>query len=570
MASKAKLSQIKADAIKAGWWKYVRTENDEKAALEGYRVDIGRGKHVCDFFETYLRQSQGQWAGEKFKLMDWQREELMVPLFGWVRPNGLRRFRRASVWVPKKNGKSSLASGIGLYALCADGERGAKVYCAANDRDQASIVFNECASMVNASPALSKALKVIRSSKRILKDPNTFLQAMSADAKKAEGLNAHFWIIDEIHVFNELGRQLRESLRFAGSARQQPMEFIISTAGDEQAGVGREEYEYAEQVIRGAGSGGVDDLSTFAYIREASADDDWTSPRTWAKANPSLGVTINSDTMAEECRAAVQSPRLQNTFKRYRLNIWTAAEQTALNMERWRECGEQAIDLDALVGLPVCGGVDLSSTTDLSAFALAFRHGDDYQPGEDPDAQPGYTFLVWMWLPKENIVERERNDRMEYRLFADQGHLHLSPGSTIAYGDIMETVKEQCARFGCSEIAFDPWNARKFAEDIERDAGISMVEVPQTTAYLNSASKLFESLVISGKLRHQNNPILNKMAADLCWYADTNGNIRPLKSDSKKRRRRIDGIVASILALSRVSLATDTRSIYETRGITFV
>lgn len=571
------LAQLKADAKAAGWMDQVRTENDERALLAGYTFRPELGQHVIDFCQNYCKLFDGQWSGKPFILMDWQKRDLIMPLFSWVRPDGARRYRRASIWIPKKNGKSQLLSLFLLYGLIADGEEGAKIFCAANKREQAAIVWDGCAAMVKASPMLSKKLKIIPSKKRISKDLVSYLEALSADAKSSEGLKAHMWGIDEIHVFDSAGQRLREALRYAGRSRKQPMEVVISTAGDEAIGVGREEYEYASQVLAGTSGGGIDDLTTFAYIAEAGVDDDWTSPETWKKANPSLGTLISESDMADDCKAAMQSPRLQNQFKRYCLNLWTAAEQTALDMEAWKACGSDTFDPESLVGLPCCGGVDLSSTTDLTAFAIVFRHGDaesisegDGQLEETSTLQADYSAMVWMFLPKDGIEDRERNDRMDYRRLASEGHLTLTPGRVVDFDFVKATILRESKRFGVSQIAYDPWHAPQLMEQIGKESGIEIVEIPQRTSYLNAACKLFESAVLSRRLSHGNNPVLNKMAADLAWYVDTNGNVRPMKSDSKKRRRRIDGIVATIMAMSRASVAEGGNSVYESRGLAFV
>lgn len=570
------LQELKADATAAGWIEQVRTENDERALLAGYTFKPELGQHVIDFCEQYCRLFEGKWAGQPFKLMDWQKRDVLMPLFGWVRPDGTRRFRRASIWIAKKNGKSALVSVFLLYGLMADGEDGAKVYCAANKREQAAIVWDACAAMVKASPELAKRLKIVPSKKRIQKDMSSYIEALSADAKSSEGLKAHFWGIDEIHVFDSAGQKLREALRYAGRNRRQPMEFVISTAGDEAIGVGREEYEYACAVRNGPSAGGIDDLTTFAYIAEAGVDDDWTSPETWRKANPSLGTLISESDMADDCKSAMQSPRLQNQFKRYCLNLWTASEETAIDMEAWKECGTD-LTPESLKGLTCCGGVDLSSTTDLTAFSIVFRHGEpesvpeaDGEPLEPTNLQSEYSVLTWLFLPKDDIEDRERADRMEYRRLAKEGHIILTPGRVVDYEVVKETIIRESERFGVSQIGYDPWHAPSLMEQIGKQTGVEIVEIPQRTSYLNSACKLFEAAVLSRRFRHGNNPILNKMAADLSWYVDTNGNVRPMKSDTHKRRRRIDGIVSTILAMSRACVIEGGRSVYETRGLAFV
>lgn len=553
-----KLPQIKSDLKKRGLLKYIKGANDERALLAGYTIDESKGRHVCAFFESFLKLTEAEWAGQSVKLMDWQRNDLLMPLFSWKRPDGTRRFRRASIWIPKKQGKSLTASGIALYGLCGDNEPGAKVYCIANDRAQAGIVFDECANMVDASPTLAKSLKVLRSTKHIVKDHQSYIEALSADAKTAEGLKAHVWVIDELHAFDSRGRLLRDAVRFAGRNRRQPLEFIISTAGDECAGIGREEWENAVEI-----RDGKEDLHTFALIYAADPDDDWTSPKVWRKAMPSLGTTVKESAIEEDCKAAIQSPRLQNTFKRYTLNIWTGAEAAALPMIKWKKCGRHINDSD-LEGLPCWGAFDLSATLDMTAFVLCFR-----RDAEGEAERPSYIIRPTLWLPSENIIERERQDRMQYRALSEQGWLHLTPGASISYADVQMEIERLCGIFNPREIGFDPWNARKFAEDVAESTGITMIEIPQSTAYLTAACKEFEASVHDFRIEHPDNPILTKMASDLAWKTDPNGNIRPIKNDSQKRRRRIDGIVASIMAISRAMLGQGT-SVYNDRELVVI
>ena len=284
--------------------KWIRSDADERAMREGCYFDERAGRFVVEFFETFLRHTLGQWAGQPFTLLPWQRDDVVLPLFGWKRQDGTRRFRKAYIEVPKKNGKSTLCGGLALYLLIADGEPRAQIFGAAADRDQAGIVFSEAANMVNASHELSRRVEVIRSTKRII-DPrtNSFYHAISADAYTNEGLNAQAIIFDELHA--QKTRDLWDALRYAMASRRQPLLISITTAGVNRESICYEQHDYAQHVL----NGNTKDSSFFGYIRAAETEADWTDPAIWRQANPSFGTTLREDQFAEDCREARESPR---------------------------------------------------------------------------------------------------------------------------------------------------------------------------------------------------------------------------------------------------------------------
>lgn len=306
---------------------------DEQAIREGCEFHLPSAEKVRKFFRQFVRHSKGEWAGKPFEFLDWQWTDVIGPLFGWLRPDGTRRFRRAYIEIPKKQGKSALASGLAIYLLVGDSEAGAEVYSAAADREQASIVFNEAANMVEASPGLSKHLEVVRSQKRLVfSKKQSWFKALSADVPTKEGLNIHGLLFDELHA--QVKRDLWDTLAYGGAARRQPLSISITTAGYDRESICWEQHQYAQSVLEGRNP----DTSFLPCIYAASESDDWTSPATWAKANPSFGVTIKESEMAEACREAQQSPAKQNSFRRYRLNQWTEQDVRWLDLARWDEC----------------------------------------------------------------------------------------------------------------------------------------------------------------------------------------------------------------------------------------
>ena len=515
-----------AQARREGWIEWVRTDADEKAVAQGYRFDMAAAERVREFFLRFLRHSKGDWANQPFELLDWQWEQVIAPLFGWLRPDGTRRYRRGYIEVPKKNGKSTLFSGLSLYLLTADGEPGAEVYSAAVDREQASIVFREAANMVEASSQLSAHLDVIRSTKRItFPRTRSFYRALSADVSAQEGLNAHAVLIDELHA--QKTRTLWDTLRYAGASRRQPLQLAITTAGFDRHSICWEQHEYARQVLDGT----VEDLSFFALIAAAAPEDDWTDPEVWRKANPSFDITIDAEQFAEDCREARESPAKENSFRRYRLNQWTEQETRWLSLEKWDACNEDPGDL---YGRVCYAGLDLSSTTDLSALALVF-------PGDDR-----FDVLMRFWVPEEGARQREHRDRVPYTQWIRQGQIQATPGEVIDYDRIRASINELGQDYAIQEIAIDRWNAMQLASE----DGFEIVAFGQGYASMNWPTKKLEELVLGAKLAHGGHPVLRWMAGNVSIETDAAGNWKPSK---KKSRERIDGIVALIMAIARAT-----------------
>jgi phage terminase large subunit-like protein len=534
----ADLAQKLVDAREGGWMEWIRSEADERAVLDGCWFDLKAAERVRTFFRQFLRHSKGQWAGKPFELLDWQWRDIVAPLFGWKRADGTRRFRRGYIEVPKKNGKSTLFSGLSLYLLAGDGEQGAEIYSAAVDRDQASIVYTEAANMVEASPALSSRLGVVRSTKRItFLKTRSFYKALSADVPAKEGLNAHAVLIDELHA--QRSRELWDTLRYAGASREQPLHLSVTTAGFDRLSICWEQHQYAEHVL----SGQIEDSAFFPYISAAAQDDDWTDPEVWQQANPSFGITLSADQFAEDCREAQESPAKENSFRRYRLNQWTEQDVRWINMAKWDACGEITADLDKK---ECFGGLDLSSTTDLTAFVLVFP------------ADGWFDVLAWFWVPEEGAKRRERRDRVPYSQWIRDEYIEATPGEAIDYDRIRQKVKELGEQYFIRSIAIDRWNATQLSTQLDGD-GFEIVAFGQGFASMNWPTKKLEEIVLSGRLRHGGNPVLRWMAGNASLETDAADNWKPSK---KKSRERIDGIVALIMGLERASTQSPHYSFY--------
>jgi phage terminase large subunit-like protein len=498
------------------------------------------------FFEQALVHCDGEWAGKPFLLMPWQRD-LVSRLFGTLRDDGTRQYRTCYVEIPRKNGKSETAAGLALYLLFADKEMGAQIYGAAGDRDQASIVFRVAAEMVRRSPILSKEAKVIDSTKRIVvMKTASFYRAIPADASGSHGFNASGVVVDEVHV--QPNRDLIDVLNTSTGARRQPLTFYITTAGYDKHSICWELHDYATKVRDGV----IQDETFLPVLYNVAETDDWRSPDVWAKANPSLGTTLKPDYLAGECKRASEVPAYENTFRRLHLNQWTAQDTRWLPLTAWDECEGDMPDLE---GRMCYGGIDLSSTTDLSAFALLF-----------PLDEGGYAVKVWTWVPEDNIERRERRDRVPYGLWAKQGHIEMTPGNVIDYDFIRAKINDLRVQYDVREIAYDPWNATQLVTQLSGD-GVEMFPLRQGFASLTGPTKELEKAVLGRLIKHDGNPVLRWAVDNVTVETDPAGNLKPSKS---KSRERIDPVVAVINAIDRATRHEDGGSVYEEMGLSSV
>lgn len=516
---------------------------------DGYWFDEAEADRVVAFFHEYLTHTKGKLAGEPFVLEPWQ-VEMLRNMFGWKRPDGTRRYRTAYLEIPRKNGKSTLAAGIALYLLLADREKGAEVYTAAADREQASIVYDVARSMADAAPSMRTRVKAMATAKRlVVESTGSFMKCLSADAYTKHGLNAHGIIFDEVHAQKD--RELWDVLTTSTGAREQPLTVAITTAGFDRNTICWELHDYAEKVRDGI----IEDHEFLPVLFAADEDDDWTSPETWRKANPCLGVSLSEDYVEAKCREAQNSPAKENTFRRLHLNQWTQQDVRWLQMAKWDTCDSE-IREDDLEGRPCYAGLDLASTTDVAACVLVF-------PPDDDDV---WRVLPRFWIPAENARSREKRDRVPYLLWEKQGHLTMTPGDIIDFDRIRRDVVELGERFDIREVAIDRWAATQITTQLMGD-GFEMVPFGQGFASLSGPAKELEALVVSGRLGHGGNPVLRWMASNVAVEQDAAGNIKPSK---RRSTEKIDGIVAATMALGRAMATGTAGSVYEGRGMVVI
>lgn len=508
--------------------------------------------YAVNFIEC-LCHTKGTWAGKPFELIDWQ-ERIIRDIFGILKPNGYRQFNTAYIEIPKKQGKSELAAAVALLLTCGDGEERAEVYGCAADRQQASIVFEVAADMVRMCPALNRRVKILSATKRIIYSPtNSFYQVLSAEAYSKHGFNIHGVVFDELHT--QPNRKLFDVMtKGSGDARMQPLYFLITTAGTDTHSICYETHQKAKDILEGRKI----DPTFYPVIYGAEEGDDWTSPAVWKKANPSLGITVGLDKVKAACESAKQNPAEENSFRQLRLNQWVKQAVRWMPMEKWDKC-QVAIDEEELEGRICYGGLDLSSSTDITAFVLVF-------PPEDENGK--YIILPYFWIPEENITLRVNRDHVPYDLWQRQGYLETTEGNVVQYGYIEKFIERLGEKYHIREIAFDRWGAVQMVQNLE-GMGFTVVPFGQGFKDMSPPTKELMKLVLEQKIAHNGHPVLHWMMDNIYIRTDPAGNIKP---DKEKSTEKIDGAVATIMALDRaIRCGNDTsESVYDTRGILFI
>ncbi|MFZ7339704.1 terminase large subunit [Streptococcus suis] len=500
-------------------------------------------------FINNLSHTKGKWAGKRFDLLPWQ-EQIVRDLFGIVKGDGNRQFLTAYIEIPKKNGKSELAAAIALYLLYADNEASAEVYGAACDRNQASIVFDVAKQMVQMSRPLEKRSKIMGATKRIVNYSNAgFYQVLSAETGTKHGLNVSGLVFDEIHA--QPNRHLYDVLtKGSGDAREQPLFFIITTAGTDRNSICYELHTKALDILNGRKK----DTSFYPVVYGLSDEDDWNDEANWRRANPSLGHTIGIDRVREAYQQALDNPAEENVFKQLRLNMWTSSS-VAWIPEHVYAKGNDPIKYESLKGRSCYAGLDLSSTSDITAFVLVFPPRFE---------EENYIVLPYFWLPEDTLELRCRRDHVLYDVWERQGYIKTTEGNVVHYGFIEKFIEDLSEIYHIKEIAYDRWNATQMVQNLE-GMGLTMVPFGQGYKDMSPPSKELYKLMMEGKIQHGGHPVLKWMGQNVVMRQDPAGNIKP---DKEKSVEKIDGIVALIMGLDRcIRHQIDEGSVYDERGI---
>ena len=517
----------------------------ETGEARGLWFDEQAAAMAISFFGL-LRHWKGEWGGQggQALVLEPCQQFWVWSLFGWKRADGSRRFRKAYLEIGRKNGKTTVAAGVGLYLAFAEGEPGAEVYSAATKRDQAKISHRDATEMVKRSPQLRSMIDIFRDN---LNDPRSGskFEPLASDYNSLDGLNVHAAICDELHAWPQ--PELWGVLNTGTGSRRQPMMLAITTAGTDQQGICYQQREYVSQILRGT----IKDDSYWGMIYtmdmrtdwpDMAEDDDWAQESNWYKANPLLGVSKKLETMRDDARGAANKPSEMNQFLRWHLNIWTQAETRWVNTVDWAECGRLAVDEDGLLGQVCYGGLDLSRTMDITAFGLVFPPTAEDEP---------YRALMRFWLPGDDLMERVRRDQVPYDAWVRMGVLTLTPGNVVDYDFLVAEIQRLHEQYQIIEVAYDRWGAALVTQRLQEIGGDEWV-VPfgQGFASMSPPMKELGNLVASNRMAHGNNPVLTWMADNLVATEDAAGNIKP---DKNKSRQKIDGMVALIMGLDRAT-----------------
>lgn len=488
-----------------------------------------RAKRAVNFVERLCCHTQGEWSGQPFVLEPWQRQEIIEPLFGLVRPDGRRQHKVGYISMARKNGKSELGAAIALYLTFADGEMGGQVYSAAKDKAQASIVFDVAADMVEMSPILHRRATVVRSQKRIIDNQTrTVYRAISADAGSKHGFNASGVIFDELHT--QPNRDLWDVLRTSMRARRQPLLLALTTAGYDRHSLCYQMYSYGQDILRGV----KHDDSFFYFCREAPENADWQDRKVWSMANPALGKFLKIEDMEEECEHAQQMPSYQNTFRNLYLNQWVQQRTRAIDISKWDACKAVAPDLESLA---CYGALDLGETNDITSFTLVTPYDD------------GFYVEPHFWLPAEDLRGRVRRDAVPYDEWAERGLVTLCDGPVVDYRRVIADINALREQRQIKQIAFDRWGMLGVWNELTA-LGFDMIRFGQGFASMSAPTKELLSLIVTQRIHHDGNEMLRWMADCVETLTDPAGGIKFVKPDRRKNSQRIDGMVTTVMALA--------------------
>ncbi len=537
-AAETYAKQVLSGEIAASHWvkRACQRQRDDLARDWEWEFDSDKAEHICAFLEL-LPHIKGKWARERRKitLEPWQCF-ILTTIFGWVhKATGLRRFTEVYEEVARKNAKSTISAGVALYMFAADGEQGAEVYAAATTRDQAKIVFGDARAMADREAEMRAALGIeVQAHRLVIPSAASKLEALSAEGSTLDGLNTHCAIIDELHAHKR--RDVYDVIDTSRGAREQSLLFCITTAGSDRSGICYERRTHACQVLDGV----VSDERLFGIIYTLDEGDDPLDPNVWVKANPNYGVSVLHDDMESAARKASAMPSAMANFLTKRLNVWVNADSPWMDMQAWDKCADPSLTFDKVKHLPCWIGLDLASKVDVAAVVRLFKDGDNYH------------LIPQFYLP-ERALEVSTNS--QYDGWRRSGWLTVTEGEVTDYDAIEAQIEADMAQLDVTEVPYDPWQATQLASHLLAK-GVPMVEFRQSTGNFSEAMKTLEALVLTGKIRHNGNPMMTWMMSNTVYRPDEYENVRPRK---ERPENKIDGTVAAIMALARAIVPTEQK-----------
>jgi len=487
--------------------------------------------NLCAFIER-LPHVKGPLAGTAITLEPWQ-IFILSTVYGWVKPDGTRRFRRAYIEVPRGNAKSTLSSAVALYMLAADGEGGAEVYSLATTRDQARIVFGDAQTMARKSSGFRSRFGVAvgAHNMHVLATGSKF-EALSAEGSTLDGLNIHFGCVDELHAHKT--RTVYDVVETGTGKRDNSLLWVITTAGSNRAGICYEVRTFVTKLLDRV----FGDDSQFGIIFGLDDGDDWASESALVKANPNWGISVRAEILLPLQAKAMQLPSAVNNFKTKHLNEWVNADTAWMDMRAWDRCADPALNLETFAGQPCWIGLDLASKTDIAALLMVFVH---------PEIVGGFAVFGRYYLPEDTVMATGNS---QYPGWMRTGRLTVTPGNVIDFGWIEADLIDAVSRFAIQAVAFDPFQATQLSTRMIAE-GLPMIEVRPTVLNFSEPMKTLEALVLQRKLIHDGDPVLAWMVSNVVAHLDAKDNIYPRK---ERPENKIDGIVALIMALARANL----------------
>jgi phage terminase large subunit-like protein len=515
-----------------------------------YHFDKFAADRAVTWIEKYITHVKGEHQGKPLILEPWQKNDIVRPLFGWKdNITKLRKYRTVYVEIPRKNAKSTLAGGIGLYLLMNDGEPGAEIYSAAAERGQAGIIFDIAKRMVTQRKALASRATPYRNSITYEKT-GSFYKAISADAHTKHGFNAHGIVFDEFHT--QKTRALYDVLTTSVGSRRQPVILLLTTAGNDRTSICYELHEYARKVLEGI----IIDDTFLPVIYSADKELDIFAATTWKLANPGYGSIVKTDYIRAAANKVKNNPNNENAFRQLHLNQWTSSIYSWVPDHTWMACNLGEINPDDFKGCDVVLGLDLASTDDTTSLAIIFL-----------DGLTPIGIMPYIWVPEEMIERRKARGDMLYFNWQSQGVLHVTPGNVTDYRVIEKTILDINEQFNIVRIGFDKWNSSQLiinlADNID---GEIFDKVEMNIGTLSEPTKRFYKLIKNKAINHGGHPVLRWMLSNVMIYQDTNENIRPSKKSSTDK---IDGIMAVIVALTALwsrPLEEDINKRFATEG----
>jgi phage terminase large subunit-like protein len=546
---------------------------DRAASVEGSWFDERKADLVVNRWPKIFRLTNDRFKGAPFWLVLWQDITVRL-LVGWKKPidvidpwthkpaiEHVRVFRRLDLWIPRKNGKSEFLAALAVLFFVLEKLPGAEGYVFARNEDQGRVPFEKMKDIIRQANGLLEDEKgnvriAIFDKSIYLSETSSSCQLLTGSPDGKHGRSATVTVGDEIHEWKT--RELADTLRQSSGARLQPIELYASTAGRKQDRTGYEWYEESCEIMRGE----ADDTTTLVVHFGLEEEDDWTDEAVWRKANPSLGLTPTMDFLRTEFKKAKGKPAQEARFRCYHLNQWVDMISGWLPRSKWAACTDGATSWKDLrkthAGRKAYLSCDVSSTRDITALVITLPPDDDYER---------WVFIPIFWVPEATLDERSQNDkRVNWHAWVRDGALYTTPGDSVDQSFVQKAIEVACEEFDVQAWGFDPWNARKLQQDLQRD-GMNeelQIEMRQGHQTLGAPTKEFERLVFAEKIEHGGHPVLAWMAAHCCVRFDVNLNYVP---DKKNSSDKIDGIAAAVMGVGLALAAEDNSFVYDEQGI---